>query len=1236
MSSKDTRRANPNKQALSGSQSVDSLADLNASQNKLNSISGKNLSQSSNSLLLQQSMSRPDIPEGAVEVSSRHSRSPSKSTNFKVDQKAAFESESNSGIPPKHRTMVQYMEKPAPLLKRASSALMTKDETTAVALLSSTNDRKSRSRQPTLATSSKIHQSSHDHSSSTVGSPTSPSEIHEIGEIFTTVQEAKDAKAFIPLRDVSISITEHQISFEALTALYKSTADTKSPQNSAGLTHTAARDLMAKHGRNVLPIAKKESALYRFFMCVTSLFNLLLLFGGTAYLALWGIDPLENFGNIYIGSVLMCVAIINAFIEFYQLTKVSMIVESFSNMIPHESKCIRAAVIQSISVSELVPGDIIFLKPGDKVPADSIIFHAPREFRVDNSSLTGETESVERGAVLGGILTGVGALEAKNVVFGGTVVSNGEAFALVIRTGAHTILGQIAKLTNNTASNLPTSSCGSKKRKQSPLSLEIRRFCKLLSFLASATAIVFFLVSLARGSGFNASFEFAIGILVAWIPQGLPVTLTFLLAVAGERMAKRQVLIKDLHGVETLGAITMLATDKTGTLTMNEMRVSRVWTNLSCMFAGEASDAPVGERLLKLEVSGVPQILHMAATCTRARFETTEGKPSERSIIGDATDKGLLKFAATKLANVDKLFTQYPKIFEIPFSSETKTHLTIHRKGHADGGLTLHVKGAPERVLASCSTILLNGKAEPITDIYRQTFRETHERMASRGERVIAFAQLLLNGRKFTDNFRFSFEKANFPTTGLTFVGLISLEDPPKSGVREAIGKIRQAGIQVVMVTGDHPLTAAAIARRINILTYPTREELAKSTSTPVASISEESVHAVVVNGEDMPALSQDDWDNILSKKEVIFARTSPKQKLEIVKRAQSLGHIVGVTGDGVNDAAALKHADLGIAMNKTGSDVSKEAAGMILMDDNFTSTVTGILEGRTIFINLKKSIQYFLTHIMSEVFPYLLNVIIPIPLALTAIQILVVDLGFELLITLSFAWEPPEDAEALLRLGPRQPVTPESIQLIKNRRNAKQELLDAQAEAIQAADERRDAEKSGNIESTPRINLPNPDYIRRHQGYEEDEAYLLENSNEDIGEENEAKRAAKKLTKKWSRYLQELKAIVTDIRYWKAQERQWKAILALKSGERLVDSEVLSWSYLEAGLLEAAICIGTFFAVFYWEWGVTPTDAKRIQLLRGFKPHSVDFELQNGETIVGVEPSIFLNTNYLLLKVRK
>jgi len=311
---------------------------------------------------------------------------------------------------------------------------------------------------------------------------------------------------------------------------------------------------------------------------------------------------------------------------------------------------------------------------------------------------------------------------------------------------------------------------------------------------------------------------------------------------------------------------------------------------------------------------------------------------------------------------------------------------------------------------------------------------ETYEHLASKGHRVLAFAALALPGDKYPENFEFTKNPINYPTSELTFYGLTSLEDPPKHGVREAVGHCREAGVKVMMVTGDHPLTAEAIGRKINLMLQDTKESLAKKRGVAIEAVPECDVNAIVIHGEKVDSLTEADWDNIFSKEEIIFARTSPKHKLTIVKRAQSIGHIVGVTGDGVNDSPALKKADLGIAMNISGSDVSKEAAAMILVDDNFASTVNGIEEGRLIFQNLKKSVQYTITHTMPEVWANVLFAIVPLPLPLAAIQILVVDLGFELFMALSYAYDTPENKTGLMKLAPRKPVTQESISRLRKK----------------------------------------------------------------------------------------------------------------------------------------------------------------------------------------------------------
>ncbi len=435
----------------------------------------------------------------------------------------------------------------------------------------------------------------------------------------------------------------------------------------------------------------------------------------------------------------------------------------------------------------------------------------------------------------------------------------------------------------------------------------------------------------------NNALSFAIGILVAWVPQGLPATVTMLLSIAAQRMSHQQVLVKDLQGVETLGAITLLATDKTGTLTRNQMTLTYIWTNGNMLTTHHSNSTgnqsnqstikgECNELLLKenTSMSGVSDIILISVVCSRARFDRSDVSIEQRKVIGDATESGLLRFAASKLPNIDYVGENFPKVFEIPFNSDTKTHMTIHKKSHESGLFTLFLKGAPERVLRLCSSILMNDKVIELTQEHQLQFTKAYESMASKGHRVLAFARCLLPESDYPDSFVFTKNPKNFPTQGYCFVGLTSLEDPPKHGVREAIGMCRRAGIKVMMVTGDHPLTAEAIGRKINLMLGDTKESISRKTGRLLSSISEHEANAVVVHGEKIVDLTEEEWDAIFDKDEIIFARTSPKNKLEIVKRAQALGHIVGVTGDGVNDSPALKKADLGIAMNQSGSDVSK------------------------------------------------------------------------------------------------------------------------------------------------------------------------------------------------------------------------------------------------------------------------------------------------------------------------
>ncbi|CAO3655723.1 unnamed protein product [Mucor hiemalis] len=905
----------------------------------------------------------------------------------------------------------------------------------------------------------------------------------------------------------NVDITEHMLTPGECADKYHTDINLKKAGDSKGLTSQQAANILLETGPNILTPPKRRHPLLKYLDCVASLFNLLLILAGILDYILLAIDFEANFANTYLGAILIGVSLLNAFIEFYQEQKSQALLDSFLDMVPAKCMAIRDGKVQQIPAADLVVGDVVLIRMGDKVPADLHIFSAT-DLKVDNSPLTGESDPQERGPHN----TQKNVFEAENIIFNGTLAVSGEGYGIVVRTGDSTVLGQIAGLTAGEA------------KMDSPLSQEIARFVKIIATIALVTAAVFFGIGFPVNNGnVSLTLNFAISVFVAWVPEGLPATVTILLTISAKRMAARNVLVKDLQGVETLGAITLLATDKTGTLTRNQMTVTYVW---SCLTMRNAMDKSVSIT----DAPGVVDIMNICTLNSRAKFDRIDVPVSQRQILGDATETGLVRFAGDAFGTkFDTIPDEYPKVFEIPFNSDNKWAMSIHQKQHAAGPLTLYVKGAPERVLHLCDKILLaDGSAVPLSEEHRAAFQETYSHMAGQGHRVLAFAQDLLPETSYPADFVFDKAAKNYPMSGMTFVGLVSLEDSPKHGVREAIGKCRAAGIKVMMVTGDHPLTAEAIGRKINLMVGDTKTLAAKRLQCSEEEVPEHEYNSIVIHGDTIDALTEDDWDTIFSKDEIIFARTSPKHKLEIVKHAQAMRHIVGVTGDGVNDAPALKKADLGIAMNISGSDVSKDAAAMILLDDNFASIVHGIEEGRLIFVNLKKSIQYTITHSMPEVIPNLLYIIIPIPAPLSAILILVIDLGFELFAALTFAWDAPESEEGLMKMAPRKPVNPESID--RHRRSL----------------------------------------IRKEQ-------YIQYNY--ETGEEirpNIFRRYANKIHELFS------------AAYWREKFEK-------SDDEVLVDFPLLSWAYLEVGIIEAIGCMVCYFVVL-WYNHITPYDAVIMQ----------------------------------------
>ncbi|KAF9148587.1 hypothetical protein BG015_009667 [Linnemannia schmuckeri] len=942
-------------------------------------------------------------------------------------------------------------------------------------------------------------------------------------------------------KEKALDITEHLFPVEEIAARHNVSIDLQKAGNSQGLTTAAATERLAENGPNVLSPPKQISPFMKFFHCLTSLFNLLLILAGVLNYILLAVDPKQNKVNTYLGAILIIVAFLNAAIEFYQAQKSAAVLQSFLDLMPQKCYAVRDGKSVQIPARDLVLGDVVFSRMGDKIPADVMIF-ACTDMKVDNSSLTGETDPQDRAV----INDQKNPLEARNLAFNGSLVVNGEGYGIVIRTGDNTVLGQIAGLTSGEDAG------------KSPLSREIDDFVKIIATIAITTAIIFFLIgyfAVYSGQGSAAisnTLNFAIGVFVAWVPEGLPATVTMLLTIAAKRMASQNVLVKDLTGVETLGAITLLATDKTGTLTRNQMTVTNIWSSLN-LYSAFRSAANAGAPF-DASSPGIPEVLTISSLCSRAKFDRTDVPIAERQVLGDATESGLTRFAAANIGNFDQLNDLYPKVFEVPFNSENKWAMTIHDKEHATGKYTLLIKGAPERILRICSTILLNGEAVPLTAEHSKAYDEMYALMASKGHRVLAFAQMLLPRDQYPDDIVFDKEKKNYPTTNLCFVGLVSLEDPPKHGVREAIGRCRSAGIRVMMVTGDHPLTAEAIGRKINLVLSDTKEMVAKNRGCSIDEVGDDEYNAIVIHGEQIDSMTDNDWDLIFSKPEIIFARTSPKHKLQIVKRAQAMGHIVGVTGDGVNDSPALKKADLGIAMNISGSDVSKEAASMILLDDNFASTVRGIEEGRLIFTNLKKSIQYTITHSMPEVIPNLLYVIASIPLPISAMLILVIDLGFELIISLTFAWDKPESNTGLMRLPPRKPVTNASVE--RRRRLATRALPPVY-----------DAESGEEVKPSA-----------------------------------------------WARFQHSFKAMFTAV-YWRERFESTE-------DEVLVDAGLLSWAYLEIGIIETIGGLVTFFVVFYKEGNISPAEAVRMQKANMFSSTGTE---ENKDLLAQAQSTFYL-----------
>lgn len=733
------------------------------------------------------------------------------------------------------------------------------------------------------------------------------------------------------------------------------------------------------YGKNTITQKKGKSTVVKFLESFTSLMAILLWVG--AVIAFVAKIP-------ELGIAICLVNMINGSFSFWQEFRAEKATEELMKILPKMAKVVRNKEESKILAQDLVPGDIILLEEGDMITADARVLRCD-EFQVNQSTLTGESNPVRK-QIESHTIVGSSVLEARNLVFAGTSCSSGTATCVVVETGMNTELGKIAYLTMSV------------KEELSPLQKELDSLTKRISIVTICIGVAFFTAAtLFVNMPVISAFIYSLGMIVAFIPEGLLPTVTLSLAMAVQRMAKSNAIVKKLSAVETLGCTTVICTDKTGTLTQNEMTVTKIWTPDRELEVSGNGYSPTGIITLKgdLEAKGVVAkddselnlILTAAGMCSNARVIHKEGE-DKYQVLGDPTEACLV--VAAKKAGIDvyDLTKEMPRLKELPFDSRRKRMSTIHKLKEELYGFEFvaYVKGAPKEISELCKMEITDQGLVELTQEKVAKIMNANDGYAREGLRVLGIAIRLFD-KAYLDEFGRDFKNADNEKIekNLVFLGLVAMEDPPKEEVAQAISKCQRAGIRVIMITGDYGLTAESIAKHIGLVNGN---------------------GAKVITGSELEKLSDSELKLKLTA-DVIFARVAPEQKYRVVSVLQEMGHIVAVTGDGVNDAPALKKANIGVAMGQAGTDVAKEAADIILTDDNFASIVKAIEEGRGVYANIKKFILYILNSNMPEGVPTIAFLFSAgmIPLPLTMMQILSIDLGTDMLPALGLGVELPE-----------------------------------------------------------------------------------------------------------------------------------------------------------------------------------------------------------------------------------
>lgn len=660
---------------------------------------------------------------------------------------------------------------------------------------------------------------------------------------------------------------------------------------------------------------------------------------------------------------ILAILMLNAFLGFIQESKAEKALQALKEIAAPTARVIRDGKEIEVLAAELVPGDIIILEAGDIIPADGRLFEAA-SLQVNESILTGESHPAEKHtAPLASKYLPLA--ERTNLVYMGTTVTRGRGKAIVVGTGAQTEMGSIAEMIQQ-------------EPERTPLQKELRKVGERIAVICLIVSGIVFLTGILRGYAWPTMFLTGIALAVAAIPEGLPAIVTTTLALGVQRMARKNSIVRKLHSVETLGATTFICTDKTGTLTLDQMKVAMIYISGKWY---ELTDVGVFRDLDEDKIIATPEsvkpLFRIAALCNDARR-------SEAQLIGDPTEVALLEAAEKAGLKKSALERESPRVAEIPFDSSLKRMITFHK---TDEGYIALIKGAPEKILPHCTQIMSDGLIERLDTAKNQQIANLYNEKARRGYRMMAFAYRELK------NLPKELKPENIEQE-LTFVGLTGLSDPPRREVPGAIEACKNASIRVAMVTGDHKLTAESVARQIGL---PDGE---------------------VITGEELNNMS----DETLAEKIeniTVYARVDPLDKIRIIRVLKEKGHIVAMTGDGVNDAPAVKLADIGVAMGITGTDITKEASDMVLVDDNFATIVTAIKEGRLIYDNLKKFILFLLSCNISEILTMFLAMILGLPMPLWPIQLLWINFISDGLPALALGVDP--SAEDLMKRNPRK-----------------------------------------------------------------------------------------------------------------------------------------------------------------------------------------------------------------------